>query len=184
MKKWSFFLLIVTLFISSCKDIRKKEDLSKVIIEWTGKGIVFPENIPCYTSGKETHSNQCYKQLLNEYRIFLYIDSIGCSSCRLQLPEWKQLIKETDSLFSGKVGFLFFFQPKNIKEFRYIFARERFDYPLFIDTNGSINNINHLPKETQYQCFLLDKDNKVVMIGNPVSNPNIWELYKKQISGK
>ena len=32
-----------------------------------------------------------------------------------------------------------------------------------------------------YQCFLLDKDNKVVMIGNPTLNPAIWDLYKQTV---
>jgi hypothetical protein len=31
---------------------------------------------------------------------------------------------------------------------------------------------------------LLDKDNKVLMIGNPALNPKVWELYKQTITGK
>jgi hypothetical protein len=27
-----------------------------------------------------------------------------------------------------------------------------------------------------FQCFLLDKDNKVLVIGNPVNNPQIYDL--------
>jgi hypothetical protein len=49
--------------------------------------------------------------------------------------------------------------------------------------NKTIERLNHFPKQQQYQCFLLDKDNKVLMIGNPVTNPKIWDLYKAQIAG-
>lgn len=35
-----------------------------------------------------------------------------------------------------------------------------------------------------FQTFLLDKDNKVVAIGNPIHNPKIKELYLNIISGK
>ena len=32
-----------------------------------------------------------------------------------------------------------------------------------------------------YQCFLLDKDNKVLLIGNLTFNPKIWDLYKQTV---
>jgi hypothetical protein len=50
--------------------------------------------------------------------------------------------------------------------------------------NKTINHLNRFPDESTYQCFLLDKNNKVLMIGNPSLNPKIWELYKQQVSGK
>jgi hypothetical protein len=64
-----------------------------------------------------------------------------------------------------------------------VFKQANFTYPLFLDMNNSINRLNHFPQQQSYQCFLLDKDNKVLMIGNPVLNPKIWDLYKEQISG-
>jgi hypothetical protein len=44
--------------------------------------------------------------------------------------------------------------------------------------------LNNFPQEREYQCFLLDKQNRVVMVGNPVYNHAIWELYKKIINEK
>jgi hypothetical protein len=52
---------------------------------------------------------------------------------------------------------------------------------VFVDKKNEMMQLNNFPKKPEYQCFLLDKDNKVVMIGNPVLNPGIWELYKKII---
>ena len=34
-----------------------------------------------------------------------------------------------------------------------------------------------------FQTFLLDRDNKVVSVGNPVHNPKVKELYLKHITG-
>jgi hypothetical protein len=114
----------------------------------------------------------------------LYVDSTGCSSCRLKLFQWKQLIEESDSLFQDRLSFLFFFQPKNKKEIAYLFQRDNFNYPVFIDMNNTINRLNHFPEKMEYQCFLLDKDNKVLMMGNPTLNPKIWDLYKEVITGE
>ena len=63
-----------------------------------------------------------------------------------------------------------------------LFASNRFTYPVFMDLNGNINRLNRFRPEMQYQCFLLDKDNKVVMMGNPALNIRIWESYKEQIT--
>lgn len=62
--------------------------------------------------------------------------------------------------------------------------RDRFDYPVFIDENNQINSLNHFPDKPELQCFLLDKDNKVLLIGNPVLNPKVWELYKQTIASR
>ncbi|MDR2145537.1 MAG: hypothetical protein LBE91_03635 [Tannerella sp.] len=113
----------------------------------------------------------------------LYTDSLGCTGCRTKLEVWKKLIQEADTIFEHKPDFLFFFQPKyrGLKELKILLRNYHFDYPVFVDTENEIMRLNNFPKEPEYQCFLLDKDNKVVMIGNPVLNPGIWELYKKII---
>lgn len=61
---------------------------------------------------------------------------------------------------------------------------ERFVYPICIDTLDVLNKINHFPSDMQYQTFLLDKNNKVMAIGNPMQNPRIKELYWNIISGR
>ena len=179
------FFLIVVCFIYSCKGNKKRREVEKIVSEWIGKEILFPEYVPCYVAGKETLPEICNEWFQKEFKILMYVDSAGCSSCRLKLFEWKQLMEEADSLFQGKVGFLLIFQPKSAREMAYLFAREKFDYPVFMDIAGTMNRLNRFPKTMEYQCFLLDKDNKVLMVGNPVLNMGIWKLYKSQItSGK
>jgi len=174
---------MIVIFFVSCKDNKKRDEVAKIVGEWMGKKILFPEGVPCYVAGKETFPELCDELLRKEFKILMYVDSAGCSDCRLNLVEWKQLIEETDNLFHGKVGFLFFFQSKSVREMTYLFIGKWFSYPVFMDLDGTINRINRFPKQMEYQCFLLDKDNKVLMMGNPVLNANILELYKSKISG-
>jgi hypothetical protein len=177
--------LIFTLFhlFFSCKDNRNKEHATKVITEWTGKEIRFPGNVPCYVLGKDTIPELCRDGFEKAFKILLYVDSTGCSDCRLKLSSWQQLIAEADRLFPGKLSFLFFLQLKNRKEMDYLFLRDKFDYPVHLDSENKINSLNHFPDKPEYQCFLLNKDNKVLLLGNPVLNPKIWELYKQAITG-
>ena len=44
-----------------------------------------------------------------------------------------------------------------------------------------MNNKNHFPTEIQLQTFLLDRENKVILMGNPIYNPEIKQLYLKVI---
>ena len=59
--------------------------------------------------------------------------------------------------------------------------RDNFKQAVYIDNKNKLDNANNLPDNMSYQCFLLDKDNKVVMIGNPTLNPAIWDLYKQTV---
>ena len=170
--------------LSACQGNKRRENAVTIVKEWTGKEIKFPENMPCFVSGIETFTDVCDDYLYKEFKILLYVDSTGCSSCRLKLSEWGQLMEDTERLFPGKVGFLLFFQPKSVPDLGFLFIRDRFDYPVFVDTAGIINRLNQFPQEQSYQCFLLDSDNKVLSIGNPTINPQIWELYKSHIDGK
>jgi hypothetical protein len=148
------------------------------------KQLQIPDNYQCSILGKDTIPAACVEILRRPYKVLLYADSTGCLDCKFKVFAWKQLIHETDSLFPNQVGFLFFIQPKDKKELQHILKWNRMDYAVFIDEDNIINKLNHFPEQLQFQCFLLDKDNKVVGIGNPVLNPQIWELYKQQISGK
>jgi hypothetical protein len=181
MKKILLLFLFLTIF--ACKDKRLTE-VQQIVGEWVGKEIRIPDSVLCTVMGRDTVSDACFALMNAEYKILLYVDSSGCGSCRLRLFQWKILMSESDSLFRVKVSFLFFFQPKNKNELDILFWREQFNYPVFIDMKNTVNHLNHFPTKREYQCVLLDKANKVQMIGNPTLSPKIWALYKQVISGQ
>lgn len=172
--------LTILLLASSCQN-KKEREAKKIVREWVGKKIQIPENTMFSVLGKDTI---CQDLLKKPYKILLYVDSVGCLSCRLKLPDWKKLMKEVDSIAPGKVGFIYIFQPKREKELQMLLNQNLFSYPVIIDPTDIINKQNHFPNELLFQCFLLDVNNKVLMVGNPVHNPQIWNLYKAQITGK
>jgi len=46
-----------------------------------------------------------------------------------------------------------------------------------------LDEMNNLPQDINFQCFLLDRHNRVVLIGDTVLNPQMWVLYKRAIQG-
>lgn len=62
--------------------------------------------------------------------------------------------------------------------------RENFHHPIWIDKENMLNKLNHFPADPTFQTFLLDKDNRVLAVGNPIHNPKVKELYLKIIRGE
>jgi len=176
--------LVVTLImcvwmLASCQESRE-EAMLRLVSEWNGKEIKFPSRSVFTIQGKDTVDFEFGNV---DYKVVTYIDSVGCTSCKLQLHRWKELVEEVDSLTDGRVPFLFYFHPKDMKELRYLTRRDGFEYPVCLDEKDELNRLNRFPADIIFQTFLLDKDNKVVAIGNPVLNPKIRELYLGLVAG-
>ena len=165
--------------LASCQESRE-EAMLRLVNEWNGKEIKFPARSVFTIQGKDTVDWEFGNA---DYKVVTYIDSVGCTSCKLQLPRWKKMVAEVDSLTNGRVPFLFYFHPKDRKELRYLTRRDDFTYPVCFDERDELNRLNQFPTDMTFQTFLLDKDNKVVAMGNPVHNPKVKELYLDLITG-
>ena len=173
-------LIMCVWMLASCQESRE-EAMRRLVNEWNGKEIKFPSRSVFTIQGKDTVD---FEFVDADYKVVTYIDSVGCTSCKLQLPRWKQLIEEVDSLTGGSVPFLFYFHPKDLKELRYYTRRDDFTYPVCFDEKDELNRLNRFPSDMIFQTFLLDKDNRVVAMGNPVLNPKIKDLYLGIIKGE
>jgi hypothetical protein len=155
----------------------RNEDVKKIIQKWQGKEILIPSDITFKSLGRDTASFFLWNK---PYKIFTYIDSIGCTSCQLGLSEWKAFI-DSCSQQQIDIGFIFAVHSSNYRQFTGEVRFNEFDYPIIYDYHNSFDKLNKfLP--APYRTFLLDKNNKVQLIGSPINNPTMWELYKKVIT--
>lgn len=177
--KIRLYILLLLSLLTACKE-NNKEKFAQLVQEWQGKEIVFPERMVFTRFVTEQVEYQIPE---TAYKILIYVDSTGCTSCKLQLPKWKELIAHTDSITNNSIPFIFVFQSKDDKELRYILKRDNFDRPVCIDRNSQLDKLNKFPQDITFQTFLLDRDNKVKVIGNPVHNLAVRDLYLKQITG-
>lgn len=176
-----FSILILT-FMCSCKE-SASDKIAHLVKKWKNREIIYPTQMYFTILGQDTVST--YSIMNSKYSIITYVDSIGCTSCKLQLRKWSDFIAELDSLIADSVVPVhFFLHPKSRKEILTILKHEQFNYPVCIDEKDSINLLNHFPQDMSFQTFLLDEDSKVVAIGNPILNPKIKDLYFNIISGK
>ena len=171
-----FFCLALLSCVESDRD-----RILRQVAEWEGREIVFPARSVFTVQGRDTVACPSGS---SPYRILTYVDSVGCTSCKLQLPKWKELMAEVDSATDGSIPFLFYFHPKDLKELRYLTRRDGFTYPVCFDENDELNRLNGFPADMTFQTFLLDADNRVAAIGNPVHNPDVKRLYLRILTGK
>ena len=99
-------LIILLLFLLACQD-KKKDEIKHLVSEWQGKEIRFPKDMVFARFATDTVDFTLPK---SPHKVLVFVDSIGCTSCKLQLHRWKELIQYTDSITQGTVPFLFFFQ--------------------------------------------------------------------------
>ena len=172
-------ILFSFLFFFSCSNVKKKQ-VEILVNEWNNKEICFPAH-PVFT--RQLTDTVLYRIPKSDYKVVVFVDSVGCVSCKLQLSRWKEFMHEVDSLSDGAVPFVFFFQSKDLRELRYILKCDGFSHPVCIDTDDEFNRLNHFPGEMRFQTCLVDSENRVEVIGNPIHNLSEKELYLKELTG-
>ena len=169
--------LVVALF-ASCQERKTKKDLEGLL----SKEIVVPAGITQVLFGRDTMLIDVAK---SPARLLIYTDSLSCSSCRLKhMYEYNDILNLYDELGGGFMP-IFVFSPRNGQstEIRNTLLLYRFDYPVLLDEKGAFPAANsQIPADGRFHTFLLDKNGKVVLVGDPVNNPALWELYKTTIT--
>lgn len=177
MRGYKLLLLLICLFCVSCGK-SDEQRVKEVYRKWDGKTILFPSASVFTIMGRDTVPSP---PMDTDYKILSYVDSLGCTSCKLNLLLWDEWIHEMDSLAKGKVSFLFYMHPNDVRELRYALMFDDFHHPVCIDGDDALNKQNHFPSDSKYHTFLLDNKNRVVGIGDPIRYPAIKTLYMKKI---
>lgn len=173
------WIILLGTIVLSCKENDSRKEIAKIVQHWQNKEIVFSTEMIFTKYGTDTVE---YEIPSSSYKILTYVDSIGCTSCKLQLHKWKEFIAELNSFRHGAVPVIFIFHPKELREISYLLKRDGINIPVCIDIDDKLNAINNFPSSQEFQTFLLNDENKVVYIGNPVHNPRVKEMYLSEVS--
>ena len=170
--KIGLFYLLACCLLFSCHT--PQEDIGRIV----GSTIVFPRQLITVSIGDDTS----VPDTLALIKLVTYIDSDGCDDCSLKiLRTWRGFVAEMDSVPSN-IECVFIFAPKRIENLKSGLHVHRFDLPVFYDPDGAFERSNpQLPENPLFHTFLLDRDNRVVLVGSPIGNPKMWELYKSTI---
>lgn len=169
--------IILVLALSCCQLNNQNDFYLSSIREWQNREISIPTHIFDVTSDSIIHTKNY------DFKIITYIDSSGCYPCRLHLNEWSNFISEIENLNSDKTVLpLIIIEPRFDTSVKELLENENYIHPICVKQDSLLNILNTLPINTGLRTFLLDSNNKILIIGNPIFNKKISTLYKDLIS--
>lgn len=174
MNKTSILLSFLMLFFLSCKNDSKIE---KDIKELVGREIVFPEDGQVITRGEHsTFDVLTHKKI----KVVSYFDYFECTSCNIDLIDMaNSKIKELDN----NVTFLGIIYNKDEKSIHKMFDTLNISAPILYYNTEIFGKKNDLKdRTTSCKTFLLDENNKIVLVGEPFNNKKLETLYRKHIA--
>ena len=184
MERKFLFLFCSCLFICSilfsCKEYSRRQ-MEGLLSEYIDEKICYPRGVGYITADSDIVSGNERKTF---YTILNYVDSIGCIGCKLKLNRWDIWVHELDSIFAESVKVIFLCHPMIRNELDMYIAHDNFSCPINFDIRNEFFNNNKVLSTSAFQTFLLDKNNRVLAVGNPIHNPKVKELYLKIIRGE
>lgn len=125
----------------------------------------------------------CTTQLGEYATMIIWYDSIRCSLCHLNIIEkWQDFFDYNGFLKGFKPIILFTPSQDERKVFEKPLVIPDFDYPIYVDIENSFAKINpQLSRCKSQNVFLLDRNGAIVLVGSPLSNKDMWNLYDNTI---
>ena len=177
MKRLFPYLIIIALAILSVSSCKKsaRNVYAEAVEEWIGKEILFPDSMMTVTG-------EMIAPPTADFTIVSYYDSTGCTGCRMKLPFWNEFMNKVDSAKGGNsIELVMVAATDRVKELKHLVKFNSFSGNMVSDPDDSFNRLNSFPEDAALQTFLLDRDRRVIAMGNPVVNGGIGKLYLSKL---
>ena len=152
-----------------------EQNVKATIAQYVGKEIFLPDTFEVIVDD----SKLTIASPISMYKLLTIMDSEGCIACKLQLREWSELISQlqTGMKSADDIDLIYVIEGDVTKEILDVIRDHNFHRPIVIDRNMSIAKMNHLPREVEFRTFLLDNNNRILAVGNPIMFKDIKALY-------
>lgn len=177
-KRSSLIVFILGLFFCFLLFLIGGNKTDKYVKHWYGKTFVFPDSMIFRKYGKDIVD---YEFQNSQYKILALVDSSACIGCQLRIDDWQRFIADIDSSMCETVSLLFIMSPVSVREVYTVLRSSNFVTPVCIDNSAEIRSVNEIPNKTSH-VFLLDKNNKIMCVGDPIINRKIRDMYRKIIN--
>jgi len=172
-------LLSILLMLNSCSSKTKQEErYAEIVSQWQGREIKLPAVMTDFLTGDTINLDDA------DFTILTYVDSTGCTGCKMKLPIWDDIIQNLESNTEATVNVVMVINPKQSVYISSLFRQDLKRRPIaYVDSSGYIEYNNKFPTDMMFQSVLLDRERRVLTIGNPAYNSGIHALYTAIVSG-
>lgn len=170
-----FIAIIFLIIICSCSS---NDETNRLMKKMYGSYVnISLDSMKCWCPRNDNYTcMDCDSKLT----LVSYFDTSDCSLCYLQhLELWNDFVKmEKD--YRGIIRFLFIIESRN-GEGDLLYEQlglTNLKHCIYIDVNKTFyrNNLQ-IPPNRLFHTFLLDQNNRVVLVGDPLRNENIEQLF-------
>jgi len=174
-------LISVVVVMGSCSNDKilkeKLETLYSSPVVFTTSGLLYVDN-PAY-------KNKQGKTVKARYTLLVYNGAGECSVCAMgKMSEWNALLNLEKE---GLINLVFIFSPSKMEKEKLITAyySSGLEHSILIDTCGVFPEQNpQISQESVFHTLLLDSTGNVVLVGDPLKNSKIKELYHNILTAR
>lgn len=172
------YLSLLACLVVSCKQDIVKDTLKDLQSQPVKIRL---DRMECRMYDRDTVYADSVKPLL---RLVTYVDSSVCSPCTLDhMYVWNDFIDESRQ-YNGKQEYIFVIAPKpgpyHLEDVHLSIESCGLKCPVYVDTAYVFKNDNpHLPTDNRFHTMLLDRNDSVLMVGSPLTNPQVEELFMR-----
>lgn len=172
--KYFGYALLALLLLSGCQKKSVCNELSlkknKNVLMKISDYLLYPED-----------SNIIKSWDSQSLKFVIYNDSTECSLCKIkELEEWNEIAERYNKY--SELGFYMLFSASGRSKTMLMSSIKCQDIhiPILIDTIGDFSKKNeHIEKCRMAHCFLIDKQNCIVLLGNPLKNKKVESMLDK-----
>ncbi|WP_281794699.1 hypothetical protein [Paraprevotella clara] len=184
MRNWAIrrhvgFVLCALLISFSCGN---KRDFKDELLQMQSRHVILSlDSMDCRNIEKKIMEKQPVLKLV------VYSDTLTCSSCRLhEMQKWDPFLKRMKH-YKEDINTYFIFRPlaKDMDVFNFTMKAFPPSYPIYVDTTNIFLRMNpQIPDNPIMHTFLLDENNNVLLVGNPLENEKIEEMFWQIVEEK
>lgn len=172
MYKLLYILSSVLFVFCACNNNRVENEIRNLF----GRQITFPTG---YVSLSYHDSLSVDSLLTKDIKMVSYIDDLPCTSCGVRmLRSWAEEVKEIDP----EMAYVIVVQTQEKDVLFENIDSMRLSCPLMYYDTSVFGEVNKLDVLARNKTFLLNKENKIVLVGEPFNNEKLSQLYRKAVT--
>ena len=155
--KYIYIIFLYNIIFISCSIKSDKNELHN----WIGTKLYVPEIFDKFKDNK------------------IIVRFLGdCASCLETIPKWK-VINDKLRDNNDSIALIFYVEVFDNEDFKVLEERLNFADQVIFDPKGSFysKNLLKFSGDLQYHTFLVDKENKIILFGNPSIDNKILKKY-------
>lgn len=171
----TFFMILclATTGLASCRKFETRRMLRKMM----GSTVVLPEKVLCVQNGEVFPMPE---ELRSKPKLIVFVDSTECSTCRIDnFIRYGSLFDKSRETGLFSIMLLLTVKSAKYHDIEKHLVLSKFPYPIYLDIENCFRKDNpFIPDNTSMHALSVDSNNRVLLIGDPIYNESIMEMFQ------